>query len=111
MEISMSRLIAYARKEEAQKKLRYAGVSVVFVPFGQILIQIFGLWLDNYTAASLLMAAIVTVPNFFADKHFVWRFASVPGEPAQQGAGVLGGRDARRLAVHAAHLPRRDHRG
>ena len=30
----------------------------------------------GYTAASLLAAAIVTVPNFFANKHFVWRVTS-----------------------------------
>src|ERR1700756_2031308 len=76
MDLSSSGLIAYARTEQARKKLRYAGVSVVFVPLGQILIQIFGLWLHNYTTASLLQAAIVTVPNFFANKHFVWRVTS-----------------------------------
>lgn len=76
MNLSYSGLIAYARTDEAFKKLRYAGVSVVFLPLGQILIQVFGLWLDNYTAASLLTAAIVTFPNFFANKHFVWRVMS-----------------------------------
>src|SRR5262249_44917163 len=35
-----------------------------------------GLWLDDYTSASLLAAAIVTIPNFFANKHFVWRVSS-----------------------------------
>jgi putative flippase GtrA len=69
-------LIAYARTEEARKKLRYCGVSTIFVPFGQINIQVFGLWLDSYTAASLLSAAVVTIPNFFANKHFVWRVTS-----------------------------------
>lgn len=61
---------------EANKKLRYAAVSVVFVPLGQILIQVLGLWLHNYTAGSLLAAAIVTVPNFFVNKLFVWRIRS-----------------------------------
>jgi putative flippase GtrA len=60
----------------AHKKLRYAAVSVVFVPAGQILIQLLGMWLHNYTAASLLAAAIVTIPNFFANKLFVWRIRS-----------------------------------
>jgi putative flippase GtrA len=69
-------LLAYARTEEGRKKLRYCGVSVVFVPFGQILVQVFGLWLDNYTVASLLAAAVVTIPNFFANKHYVWRLTS-----------------------------------
>jgi putative flippase GtrA len=68
-----SGLIAYARTEEARKKLRYAGVSVVFFPLGQGLIQVLGLWLDDYTTASLLAAAIATVPGYFAYKRFVWR--------------------------------------
>jgi putative flippase GtrA len=73
MLVSPSGLIAYARTEEARKKLRYAGVSVVFFPLGQGLIQVFGLWLHDYTTASLLAYAIVTVPGFFAYKRFVWR--------------------------------------
>jgi putative flippase GtrA len=76
MDRSFSGLVAYARTEEGAKKLRYCAVSTVFVPFGQILIQVFGLWLGNYTLASLLAAAIVTVPNFFANKRFVWRLTS-----------------------------------
>lgn len=76
MDLSTSGIIAYARTEKGGKKLRYAGVSAVFVPLGQAFIQVFGLWLDNYTAASLLTAAIVTLPNFFANKHFVWRVTS-----------------------------------
>jgi putative flippase GtrA len=76
MDLSYSGAIAYVRTKETSKKLRYAGVSVVFVPLSQILIQVFGLWLDNYTAASLLTAAIVIIPNFFANKHFVWRVMS-----------------------------------
>jgi putative flippase GtrA len=67
--------MAHARSEETREKLRYAGVPVVFVLLGQGLIQVFGPWLD-YTVASLLAAAIVTVPNFFANKHFVWRVTS-----------------------------------
>ena len=73
---SAARVIAYARTEQVAKKLRYAGVSVVFLPIGQILVQVFGLWLDNYTTASLLAAAVNTLPNFFANKYFVWRLTS-----------------------------------
>ena len=76
MALLSSGLIAYARTEEASKKLRYAGASVIFVPLGQGLIQIFGLWLDDYIAASLLAVTILTVPAFFAHKHFVWRDTS-----------------------------------
>jgi hypothetical protein len=76
MRSSPSTLIAYAGAEETRKKLRYAGVSVVFVPISQGLIQVLGIWLDDYTAASLLAAAIIAFPLFFANKHFVWRITS-----------------------------------
>jgi putative flippase GtrA len=76
MGLSSSSLLAYARTEETRKRLRYLGVSVVFVPIGQGLIQLLGLWLHNYTTASLLGAAIVTIPGFFANKYFVWRIMS-----------------------------------
>ncbi len=76
MDLSLSGLIAYARTEETRKKLRYVGLSVVLVPLGQGLIQVFGPWLDDYTAASLLSAAIITIPGFFANKRFVWRITS-----------------------------------
>jgi putative flippase GtrA len=75
MDLSPSGLLAYARTDEGRKKLRYAGVSVVFVPLGQILIQVFGVWM-NFTTASLVSAAILTLPNFFANKRFVWRVTS-----------------------------------
>jgi putative flippase GtrA len=73
MLVSPSGLIAYARTEEARKKLRYVGVSLVFFPLGQGLIQALGLWLNDYTKASLVAWAIATVPGFFAYKRFVWR--------------------------------------
>jgi putative flippase GtrA len=73
MLVSSSGLIAYARTEEARKKLRYAAASLVFLPLGQGLIQLFGLWLDDYTTASLLAYAITTVPGFFLYKRYVWR--------------------------------------
>lgn len=66
----------HALTEEARKKLRYVAVSVVFIPIGQILIHILGPWLHSYTNASLVQAAIVMVPLFFANKHFVWRVTS-----------------------------------
>ncbi len=76
MHLSLPGLVSHARTEEASKWLRYCGVSTVFVPLGQIAIQVFGFWLDSYTAASLLSAAVVTIPNFFANKNFVWRVTS-----------------------------------
>jgi putative flippase GtrA len=76
MDLSYSGLITYGRTEGARKKLRYAGVSALFLPISQILLQVLGILLNDYTAASLLAAAIATVPNFFANKHFVWRVTS-----------------------------------
>ena len=76
MNVSPSGLLAHARSDEGRKQLRYVGVSLVFVPLGQIFVQVFGLLLDNYTAASLLTSAILTLPNFFANRHFVWRVES-----------------------------------
>lgn len=76
MDLSVSNLKAYASTEATRKKLRYATVSTVFVPIGQGLLQVLGVWFDNYTTASLVAATIVTVPNFLANKHFVWRLSS-----------------------------------
>jgi putative flippase GtrA len=74
MNVSPSALIAHARSDEGRKQLRYVGVSVVFVPVGQILVQILGAVFDgNFTKASIVASAILTVPNFFANRHFVWR--------------------------------------
>jgi putative flippase GtrA len=69
-------LISYLSTVEARKKLRYAAVAAAFLPIGQGLIQLLGPWLDDYTDASLLAATIVTIPNYFANKHFVWRVTS-----------------------------------
>lgn len=78
MKLSASALVEHARSPEGRKQLRYAGVSVVFVPVGQLLIQLLGYFAfdRNYTTASVVSAAILTVPNFFANKLFVWRDSS-----------------------------------
>ncbi|MEZ5143737.1 MAG: GtrA family protein [Acidimicrobiales bacterium] len=77
MKLSPSGLLAHARSDEGRKQLRYLGVSVFFVPVGQILIQIIGRLLDgNFTAASIISAGILTFPNFFANKYLVWRNTS-----------------------------------
>ncbi len=68
--------ITYANTVEGRKKLRYAAVAAAFLPISQGLIQVLGLWLDDYTIASFVGAAIATVPNFFANKYFVWRVTS-----------------------------------
>ncbi len=78
VKLSVDALMDHARSPEGRKQLRYAGVSVVFVPVGQVLIQLLGYFVfdRNYTAASVASAAILTLPNFFANKHFVWRDSS-----------------------------------
>ncbi|HMR95482.1 MAG TPA: GtrA family protein [Microthrixaceae bacterium] len=78
MKISPSAVIDHARTEQGRKQIRYAAVSVVFVPIGQILIQVLGaLVFDrDYTKASIVAAAILTVPNFFANKMWVWKDTS-----------------------------------
>ncbi len=78
MKISPSAVMDHARSEQGRKQIRYAAVSVVFVPVGQILIQVLGaLVFDrDYTKASIVAAAILTVPNFFANKMWVWKDTS-----------------------------------
>ena len=82
MKLTPAGLLEHARSEEGRKQLRYAGVSVVFVSLGQGLIQLFGLWM-SFTAASLLNAAILTLPNFFANKRLVWRVTSKDNQRTQ----------------------------
>ncbi len=75
MKVSPSGLLEHARSPEGRKQIRYAGVSVVFVPIGQVLIQVLGTFVldKNFTAASIISAAILTLPNFYANKRFVWQ--------------------------------------
>ena len=78
MKISPAAVKAHARSDEGRKQIRYAAVSIVFVPIGQVLIQVLGaLVFDrNYTLASIVSAAILTLPNFFANKYLVWKETS-----------------------------------
>ncbi|WP_232022034.1 GtrA family protein [Mycobacterium basiliense] len=66
----------HTSSETTRRKLRYGAVALVFLPIGQGLIQVLGPWLNNYTLASLLAAGLATIPNFFANRHFVWRATS-----------------------------------
>ena len=67
-----------ARSDGGRKLLRYAGVSAVFVPLGQVLIQLLAQFVfdRDFTKSSVVSAAILTLPNFFANKRFVWRNTS-----------------------------------
>ena len=97
MNLSSSGLLAYARTEEARKKLRYAGVSALFVPVGQGLIA-------GLRPVARQLHRRVAAGGRHPDSPQLLRQQAlrlaghVPREPAQPGARVLGGRDARRLA-------------
>ncbi|QNI06760.1 hypothetical protein GAN17_10980 [Mycobacterium kubicae] len=69
--------IAESSMPDVRKKLRYVAVALVFLPIGQGLIQLLGPYLHDYAAASLIAASLTTVPNFFANKRFVWRNSPV----------------------------------
>ena len=73
---SPGRLLAHARSAEGRKQLRYVGVSLFFVPVGQVLIQVLARLVDSFTTASLLGAALLTPFNFFANRYFVWKVTS-----------------------------------
>jgi len=83
VKLSATSVMDHARSDQGRKQLRYAAISLVFVPLGQVLIQVLGALVFtnaagdvNWVAASLSAAAILTLPNFFANKHFVWRNTS-----------------------------------
>jgi putative flippase GtrA len=77
MDLSPAGLRDHLRSDVGRKQLRYMGVSVVFVPVGQVMIQVLGTVFDgNFTLASVVSAAILTVPNFFANKYLVWKDTS-----------------------------------
>lgn len=86
MNLSPTSVLAHARSVEGRKQLRYAGVSIIFVPIGQVLIQLLGALVftdtingvkeTNWVAASVTSAAILTIPNFFANKYVVWKNTS-----------------------------------
>jgi len=75
VKLSPAAVMDHARSDEGRKQLRYAAVSVVFVPIGQLLIQVLGAFVfdRDYTKASIVAAAILTIPNFFANRLLVWK--------------------------------------
>lgn len=77
VKLSPTALIDHARSHEGRKQLRYAGVSLVFVPLGQVLVQVFH-WVFKVSdaIAVLITACILTIPNYFANKLLVWRDTS-----------------------------------
>ncbi len=75
---SPSAIVAHAKSADGRKQIRYLGVSVFFVPVGQILIQLLGgrVFDGDFTKASIVSALILTIPNFFANKYLVWKDTS-----------------------------------
>jgi len=74
VKLSPSGLIEHAKSTEGRKQLRYAAVSVVFVPVGQILVLTLHLATNLADPMCILLAAVIlTVPNYFANKIVVWR--------------------------------------
>ena len=76
MTLSFARLLEHARSPDGRKQLRYVGVSLFFVPVGQVLIQVLARMIDSYTVASVVAAAILTPFNFLANRHLVWKLGS-----------------------------------
>ncbi len=65
----------------------------------------------NWVAASIASAAVLTVPNFFANKYWVWR-EHLQGQPPHPGDRLLGRGHARGgLATLLTYWVGRRHRG
>ena len=79
MDLSPTRLLDHARSAEGRKQLRYLGVSLFFVPVGQVLIQILGRVMGSFTTASIVAAVILTPFNFLANRNLVWKMTSREG--------------------------------
>lgn len=77
MKLTPGALLDHARTDEGRKQIRYAAVSVVFVPLGQIgvqlLVWVFGMY---EVLAVLTTACVLTIPNYLSNKYFVWRHTS-----------------------------------
>jgi putative flippase GtrA len=76
VQLSPSGLLAHAKSDSGKKQLRYALVSVVFVPLGQVFVQLF-YWLLKWPepVCVLVTAVLLTVPNYYANKLYVWRYS------------------------------------
>ncbi|MEZ5381956.1 MAG: GtrA family protein [Microthrixaceae bacterium] len=74
---SVDRMKRLWNHHQFRKLARYSAVSLVFVPLGQVLLQLFHWWLGiAVVPAQLIAATILTPPNFLANKFYVWRHAN-----------------------------------
>lgn len=77
MKSTASALLEHAKSEAGRKKIRYAAVSLVFVPLGQAIVQFFKWGLGVYEVLAVFLGAcILTLPNYAANKYYVWRYTS-----------------------------------
>ena len=69
---SLSSLIGFVKSDLA-KLLRFAAVSVVTVPLGQLLLLFFLEVADTRPfLANLIAVTIATIPNYFLNRYWVW---------------------------------------
>ncbi len=88
MNLSPTSLLDHLKSNEGRKQLRYALVSVIFVPLGQAFVQFFHwvshlnpepswlpTWMHDWSdpTSILVTACLLTVPNYFANKLYVWK--------------------------------------
>jgi putative flippase GtrA len=67
----------HARSDAGRKKIRYVGVALVFVPAGQIMVQLFKWGLGVHEVLSVFIGAcLLTLPNYLANKYYVWKHTS-----------------------------------
>lgn len=70
-------LMDHARSDTGRKQLRYAGVSMVFVPAGQLIVQLLKWGFGVYEVLAVFIGAcILTLPNYLANKYYVWKHTS-----------------------------------
>lgn len=71
---AVERAKALWHNHQFRKLLRYSAVSLVFVPLGQLVLQVL-VWIFDFAEwkAVIVTSIILTPPNYFANKNFVWR--------------------------------------
>ncbi len=109
MKLSPTALLEHSRTDAGRKQIRYALVSIIFVPMGQVFVQTFH-WTTSWPnyQSILVTACILTIPNYYANKLYVWRDTSKANLHTQiivfWIAAMLGTGAAMGLADLADHL-------
>lgn len=110
------RLLEHARSDEGRKQLRYAGVSLSFVPVSIAMILVLAGLLRSpggqrqYALASALTTAILAIPTLLAYRRWVWQATSLDRVRLQVAvfwvASVLGAIVATTLTAVVQRLSR-----